>query len=84
MIDELATLVIGRDPCEVLPIVERLYVADSGAGSTGGVLLNAISGIDAALWDLAARTMGCPSGSSSAAARTIGCASTPTVTRPAP
>ena len=57
---ELATLVVGRDPRDVLPLVELLYVAASGAGSTGGLVLNAISGVDAALWDLAARTMGVP------------------------
>lgn len=60
IISELAELVVGRDPRDVVPLVDRMYTAASGAGSTGGIILNAISGIDAALWDLNARALGVP------------------------
>lgn len=60
MVDALAALVVGEDARDVTRIVDRLYTAASGAGSSGGVVLNAISGIDAALWDLAARALDAP------------------------
>jgi L-alanine-DL-glutamate epimerase-like enolase superfamily enzyme len=40
--------------------MSRLRTAASGAGSAGGIVVNALSGIDAALWDLAARTLDVP------------------------
>ncbi|MEV0720686.1 mandelate racemase/muconate lactonizing enzyme family protein [Asanoa sp. NPDC050611] len=60
IVDALGELVVGADARDVTRIVDRLYTAASGAGSTAGVVLNAISGIDAALWDLAARALDAP------------------------
>jgi L-alanine-DL-glutamate epimerase-like enolase superfamily enzyme len=60
IVAELAGLVVGRDARQVQPTVDRLRTAASGAGSAGGVVCNALSGIDAALWDLAARTLDVP------------------------
>lgn len=57
---ELGELVVGADPRQVQPLVRRLYAATSAAGSTGGIVCNAISGLDAALWDLNARMLGVP------------------------
>jgi L-alanine-DL-glutamate epimerase-like enolase superfamily enzyme len=60
IVTELAALVVGHDTRHVQPIVDRLRLAASGAGSAAGLVSNAISGIDAALWDLAARTLDVP------------------------
>lgn len=60
IIEGLAELVVGADARDVTRTVDRLYSAASGAGASGGVVLNAISGIDGALWDLAARTLNVP------------------------
>jgi gluconate/galactonate dehydratase len=60
IVAELADLVVGQDARHVQPIMDRLRVAASGAGSSAGVVCNALSGIDAALWDLAARTLEVP------------------------
>ncbi|WP_162606132.1 mandelate racemase/muconate lactonizing enzyme family protein [Jiangella aurantiaca] len=60
IVTELAELLIGHDPRDVNRLTNRLYAAGSGAGSAGGILLNAISGIDGALWDLTARAHGAP------------------------
>ncbi|WP_162606304.1 mandelate racemase/muconate lactonizing enzyme family protein [Jiangella asiatica] len=57
---ELGELLIGQDPRDINRLIGRLYAAGSGAGSAGGMLLNAISGLDAALWDLTARALDTP------------------------
>src|SRR5215212_8201380 len=56
----LGELVVGQDARQVQPIVDRLRTAASGAGSSGGIVCNALSGLDAALWDLSARTLDVP------------------------
>ena len=60
IIDTLAPLVVGSDIRDHERIVARLKAATSGAGSVGGIVYNAISGIDAALWDAHARSIGVP------------------------
>lgn len=60
IIAELGELLVGQDPRDLSRLVSRLYAAGSGAGSTAGIMLNAISGIDGALWDLIARSVGVP------------------------
>ncbi len=57
---EMAPLLIGRDPREIERLVLHLARKASGAGSTGGIVWNAISGIDAALHDLVGKIYGCP------------------------
>jgi L-alanine-DL-glutamate epimerase-like enolase superfamily enzyme len=58
-IRELAPLIEGRDARQVEPLVRRLHLATAHA-SGGGTVYHAISGIEAALWDLAARSLEVP------------------------
>src|SRR5579864_2226356 len=60
IIGELKPLLIGEDPCNVERLWAKLRWAASGAGSMGGIIYNAISGIEAALWDLAGKRFGVP------------------------
>ena len=56
--DLLAPLVIGADPFAVEAIWARLYRVLSGR--SGGMLLEAMSAIDIALWDIMGKATGCP------------------------
>jgi L-alanine-DL-glutamate epimerase-like enolase superfamily enzyme len=58
-IRELAPLVEGRDARHVEPLVRRLHLATAHS-SSGGTVYHAISGIEAALWDLVARRLEVP------------------------
>ena len=58
-IRELVPLLEGRDARHVEPLVRRLHLATAHV-STGGSVYHAISGIEAALWDLAARSLAVP------------------------
>lgn len=58
-IRELAPLLEGRDARDVEPLVRRLHLATAHV-STGGTVYHAISGIEAALWDLLARSLEVP------------------------
>jgi len=60
IIAELTPLLIGRDPREIHRLVQRLARKTSAAGSTGGIVWNAITGIEAALHDLVGKAYGCP------------------------
>ncbi len=60
IIRQMGALVRGDDARDVQAVVDRLRVAASGAGSVGGIIHNALAGIDAALWDLNARALGVP------------------------
>lgn len=57
-IRELAPLLEGQDPLQVEPLVRTLGLATAHAA--GGTVQHAISGLEAALWDLAARTLEVP------------------------
>lgn len=59
-IRELAVLVVGEDPSGVEPLVRKLRLATAHAASGGGTVHHAISGIEAALWELNARALGVP------------------------
>jgi L-alanine-DL-glutamate epimerase-like enolase superfamily enzyme len=48
----LEPLLLGEDPCDVRRLFRKLQLATSGAGSVAGIIYNAISGIEAALWDV--------------------------------
>ena len=54
----LAPLVLGSDPRDIEPTWERLYASMRLRGHEGGFLLEAISGIDIALWDLVGKIHG--------------------------
>ncbi len=56
----LEPLLIGEDPRDVNRLFRKLQLATSGAGSVAGIIYNAISGIDAALWDILGQSLGVP------------------------
>jgi len=58
-IRELASLLEGEDARQVEPLVRKLHLATAHAAG-GGTVYHAISGIEAALWDLAARSLEVP------------------------
>ncbi len=61
IIDQLlAPMVLGSDPREVTLLWERMYAGMRVRGHDTGFYLEAISGIDIALWDLAAQSAGVP------------------------
>jgi len=60
IIGEMGQLLSGDDAADIEVIGARLRAATSGAGSVGGIVHNALSGIDGALWDLNARELGVP------------------------
>lgn len=60
IIEEFADILTGEDFNNVEHLVEKMRWAASGAGSTAGIVWNAISGIEAALWDLKGKYHGLP------------------------
>lgn len=52
IIRSLEPLLVGEDPRDVHRLFRKLQLATSGAGSVAGIIYNAISGIEAALWDV--------------------------------
>jgi D-galactarolactone cycloisomerase len=58
--DLLGPLVVGGNPFEVRVLWERMYAAMRVRGHSTGFWLEAISGVDIALWDLAGRLLGQP------------------------
>jgi L-alanine-DL-glutamate epimerase-like enolase superfamily enzyme len=56
----LADVVRGADPREVTVLWERMYAGMRVRGHRAGFYLEAMSGIDIALWDLAAQAAGVP------------------------
>lgn len=60
IIQDLKVLLIGEDPRNIDRLWSKMRWAASGAGSMGGIIYNAISGIEAALWDLTGKAYGVP------------------------
>jgi gluconate/galactonate dehydratase len=60
IVRDLAPLLIGEDPRDVDRLWAKLRWGASGAGSSAGIVYNAISGLEAALWDLVGRAYGVP------------------------
>ncbi len=58
--DLLAPLVVGRDPRDIAGLWEQMFAQLRRWGHSRGFVLEAISGIDTALWDLLARAAGEP------------------------
>jgi len=48
----LEPVILGEDCRDVRRLFRKLQLATSGAGSVAGIVYNAISGIEAALWDV--------------------------------
>ena len=60
ILKSLEPLVIGEDPRDIHRLFRKLRLGTSGAGSIAGIIYNAISGIEAALWDLLGQSLGVP------------------------
>ncbi len=58
--DLLADRLIGKDPREVVPLWENMYSSMRLRGHSHGFLLEAISGVDMALWDLLGKSLSTP------------------------
>jgi D-arabinonate dehydratase/D-galactarolactone cycloisomerase len=58
--DLLTPLVLGADPLDIDVLWERMYGAMRLRAHLSGFLLEAISGVDLALWDLAGKALGVP------------------------
>jgi D-arabinonate dehydratase/D-galactarolactone cycloisomerase len=58
--DVLAPAVIGADPLDIDVVWERMYGTMRLRGHQSGFLLEAASGVDIALWDLAGKALGVP------------------------
>jgi L-alanine-DL-glutamate epimerase-like enolase superfamily enzyme len=56
----LEPLLIGEDPRDIHRLFRKLQMATSGAGSVAGIVYNAISGIEAALWDVLGQWLDVP------------------------
>lgn len=56
----LEPLLLGEDPRDVHRLFRKLQLATSGAGSVAGIIYNAISGIEAALWDVLGQWLDVP------------------------
>jgi L-alanine-DL-glutamate epimerase-like enolase superfamily enzyme len=56
----LEPLLLAEDPRDIHRLFRKLRLATSGAGSSAGIIYNAISGIEAALWDLLGQSLGVP------------------------
>ena len=56
----LAPIVMGADPRETLVLWERMYAGMRVRGHRAGFYLEAIAGVDIALWDLAGQAAGAP------------------------
>src|SRR5439155_12655331 len=60
IIEEFESILIGEDPRDIEKLVEKMRWAASGTGSLGGIVWNAITGIETALWDLKGKLTGLP------------------------
>ena len=58
--DVIGSLVVGRDAHDVMHIYEDLYDAMRVRGFFGGYYVDAIAGLDIAIWDLRGRLTGLP------------------------
>src|SRR3954467_7123879 len=60
IVRDLAPLLVGEDPRDVDRLWAKLRWGASGAGSPAGIVYNAISGMEAALWDVVGQAYGVP------------------------
>lgn len=57
---QMKGLLIGEDPHNVDYLYQKMVRGMSGAGSTGGAIVSAISGIELALWDVKGKALNTP------------------------
>jgi len=60
VVEDIASLLIGRDPLDREAIWELLFGVMMNRGHNRGIFVEAISGIDIALWDLAGKYLDLP------------------------
>jgi gluconate/galactonate dehydratase len=60
MLRDLEPVIVGEDPRDIKRLFRKLQWASSGAGSVAGCVYNAITGIEAALWDIVGQGLGVP------------------------
>ena len=60
IIDRISPVIIGEDPRDVAHLWELLYGVMLNRGHTKGFFIEALSGIDTAIWDLLGRQAGLP------------------------
>lgn len=58
--EDFAPLVVGEDPHFIERIRERIGTSLAPVGTMEGVMMNALSGLDIALWDLRAKLLNAP------------------------
>src|SRR5271170_728027 len=56
----LEPLLLGEDARDIHRLFRKLQLSTSGAGSVAGIIYNAISGIEAALWDILGQWLDVP------------------------
>ncbi|MGB8031321.1 MAG: mandelate racemase/muconate lactonizing enzyme family protein [Terracidiphilus sp.] len=56
----LEAVIQGEDPRDIHRLFRKMQLATSGAGSVAGIVYNAISGIEAALWDVLGQYLDVP------------------------
>jgi len=56
----LSEIILGSDACDITVLWERMYAGMRVRGHQAGFYLEAISGVDIALWDLAGKATGRP------------------------
>lgn len=60
IVEEIAPVVVGRDPWDVEVIWELMYGVMMNRGHNRGFFMEAVSGIDVAIWDLKGKAAGRP------------------------
>jgi L-alanine-DL-glutamate epimerase-like enolase superfamily enzyme len=60
IVGRLKGLLVGEDPHNVDWLYQKMIRGMSGAGSTGGATVAAISGVEIALWDVVGQALGTP------------------------
>ena len=60
VVHRMAPLLVGEDPHNVDWLFQKMVRGMSGAGSMGGTVVAAISGVELALWDVKGQALGTP------------------------
>jgi galactonate dehydratase len=60
IIEGMKWILIGEDPRDVERLTQKVLRTNVFSGGTSGVVVNAVSGVEIALWDIAGKTAGLP------------------------